>query len=369
VPVSPNDILTENAAIRLAGDDSIVCEADGVSVVLGNEAMVILAEPRDGLDVSGVWSSRRFHLNGPFVDDVGVRLFGHPPTSPQWSWAERRDVRPIHLLTRLPSGCLYLGIGKPGQGDYRDGVLFSAKLTIDPELTNDLLDRVRPSTEPNALPDLMWLASVKSSPTTALKQFVEGWIPETAEDLGDLATNTWDLPAPLAEFYRLARRRPTLLGRQNFIRRPEEWEAADDGLVLFGDENQGCFAWLFSPSQADPEVWIDRDGKGLRREHEPMSGFLLQFALYETMMNAHYTALCSELSAEHVTDVTAALTPLPWEPWRWPNDSTRFFVAPGIVATVTQRRNGNFSVWAGAVHRAVLRPFGALGIPWTRFDG
>ncbi|MDG4808730.1 hypothetical protein O7634_18450 [Micromonospora sp. WMMD1120] len=369
MPVTPNDIMTESAAIRLAGDDLVVHEADGASVVLGRDASVIIANARDGLDVTGVWSSQEFHLHGPFAEDVGVRLFGHSPTSPRWGRAEQRDVRPIHLLARLPTGCLYLGFGKPAQGHYSDGVLFSAALMIDPELTGDVLDRVRPSTEPAALPDLTWLANVRSAPATALRQFVEGWVPATAEDLGEFAASGWTVPEPLAAFYRLARRRPALLGQQNFLRRPEKWRLAHNGLIEFGHENQGGFVWLFDPSDDDPAVLIDQDDYGLRPEHERMSGFLVKFAVYETMMNAHYLALSNELGAEHVELVTAGLTPVPWEPWRWPNDSTRFFVAPGLIAEVTDSWHGEFSVWIGAAHRSVLRPLGGLGIPWRRFDG
>lgn len=117
-------------------------------------------------------------------------------------------------------------------------------------------------------------------------------------------------------------------------------------------------------------VWLDECGHEPRREHQPMSGFLLQFALYETMMNAPYKAWHANLAAEHVKALTAALTPVPWEPWRWPNDSTRFHVAPGLIAETTDNSgHGNTSVTVGAVHRSVLRPLGRLGIPWTGFDG
>ncbi|MFF5257947.1 hypothetical protein ACFY4C_03305 [Actinomadura viridis] len=369
MPVNPNDLLTKGAAMRLAGDNVIGCETDGASVLLGDAAMVIIADPRDGLDVSGVWNSRRFHLHGPLIDDVGVRLFGHPPDSPEWSWAQRPDTRPVHLLIELPEGCVYLGVGKPGQARYENGCLAYAALTIEPELPPKLLDRVRPPTEPETMPNLDWLTHMSASPLEALTQFVEGWIPETHQDLGKFVAARWDVPEPLAVFYRLARHRPALLGVQNRLRPPHAWRERHDGLIAFGDENQGGFTWLFDPTRPDPEIWIDQDGYNLRREHQPMSGFLLQFALYEAMMNAPYKALRADLAAEHVDTLTAALTPVPWEPWRWPNDSTLFYVAPGVIAETTDQWHGNTSAWVGAVHRSVLRPLGRLGIPWTHFDG
>ncbi|MFJ5779112.1 hypothetical protein [Streptomyces sp. NPDC093094] len=369
MPVNPNDLLTEGAATRLAGDNVVGCETEGACVLLGDSAVVIIADPQDGPDVSGVWNSRRFHLHGPLADDVGVRLFGHPPDSPEWSWNQRPDTRPVHLLTRLPEGCVYLGIGKPGQAGYTDGCLDHAALTIEPELTPELLNRVRPPAEPETLPNLDWLTHMTTRPLEALTQFVEGWIPETHQDLGTFAAAPWEVPRPLAVFHRLARHRPSLTGVQNRLRPPHAWREKHDGLIAFGDENQGGFTWLFDPSRPDPDVWIDQDGYELRREHQPLSGFLLQFALYETMMNAPYNALRADLAAEHVATLTAALTPVPWEPWRWPNDSTRFYVAPGVIAETTDQWHGNTTAWVGAVHRSALRPLGQLGIPWTDFDG
>lgn len=369
MPVNPNDLLTEDAAIRLAGGNVIGCETDGASVMLGDAATVIIADPLDGLDVSGVRNGRRFHLHGPLADDVGVRLFGYLPDSLEWSWTKGSDARPVHLLTRLPEGCVYLGVGKPAQAGYANGCLTYAALTIEPELAPELLDRVRPPSEPETLPNLDWLAHMTARPLEALTRFVEGWFPETYQDLGELVAAPWNVPEPLAVFYRLARHRPALLGVQNRLRPPHRWRERHDGLIAFGDESQGGFIWLFDPSHPDPEVWIDQDGYELRREHRPMSGFLLQFALYEAMINAPYKALRTDLAAEHVDKLTAALTPVPWEPWRWPNDSTRFYVAPGMIAETTDQRHGNTSAWVGAVHRSVLRPLGQLGIPWTDFDG
>lgn len=119
-------------------------------------------------------------------------------------------------------------------------------------------------------------------------------------------------------------------------------------------------------------MWVDQDDHGLRLEHQPMSGFLLQFALYEAIVNAPYHAHSTDLTAEEVEKATAELTLLPWEPWRWPNDSTRFFATHGMIAEVTYNdfaKRGDFSMVVGAAHRRVLRPLGTLGIPWSNFDG
>ncbi|WP_232383166.1 hypothetical protein [Actinomadura violacea] len=159
--------------------------------MLGDAATVIIADPLGGL---GVWNGRRFHLRGPLVDDVGVCLFGHLPDSPEWSWTQRPGARPVHLLTRLPEGCPYLGVGKPAQAGYANGCLTYATLTIEPEPTPELLDRVRPPAEHETLPNLDSLVHMTASPLEALTQFVEGRIPETCQDLGEFVAAPWDVP-------------------------------------------------------------------------------------------------------------------------------------------------------------------------------
>jgi hypothetical protein len=92
----------------------------------------------------------------------------------------------------------------------------------------------------------------------------------------------------------------------------------------------------------------------LVREHEPLSGFLLQFALYETMMNLPYGAFLQNAVPGAVERLTGLWSPLPWAPWHWPNDSTRFFVAPGLIATVSQDTYSGCTVMARAVHRSLV---------------
>ena len=170
--MKPLELIDEDDAIRLAGADADIHQGSGVVVVLGDDAVVIVSDPQDGLELSGVRSRRDFRLHGPFPYDVGVRFFGHPPTSPHWCWGQHRDVRPFHLFTRLPDGCLYLGVGKPYRGGFDEHALRSADLRIAPELALEVLDRVLPPTEPSELPGLEWLGLVSDAPMLALESFV-----------------------------------------------------------------------------------------------------------------------------------------------------------------------------------------------------
>ncbi|MFH9953839.1 hypothetical protein ACH4OX_06440 [Streptomyces roseolus] len=151
------------------------------------------------------------------------------------------------------------------------------------------MNRGRPPAEPEALPNLDWLAYVTAGPLEALTRFAEGWVPETCQDPGMFAAAPWAVPGQLAVFYRPARHRPALFAVQNRLRLPRAWRAKNGGLIAFGDESQAVFTWLFDPSRPDPDVWIDQDGYEPRREHQRLSGFLLRFALYEAMMKGPTT--------------------------------------------------------------------------------
>ncbi|MER7209191.1 hypothetical protein ABT340_19185 [Streptosporangium sp. NPDC000239] len=171
MPLNPNGLLTEGAAVRLAGDNVVDCQTGGVSVLLGDAATVVIADPRDGLDVSGVWNSRRFHLHGPFVDDVGVRLFGHPPTPPDGTGptpggGAGPSADPAAGRSHIP------GSRQARAGRVHERRLSCAALTIEPELTPELLDRVRPSAEPETVPNLDWLTRMTTRPLEALTRFV-----------------------------------------------------------------------------------------------------------------------------------------------------------------------------------------------------
>lgn len=358
--MQPVDVIDEDEAIRLAGADAVAHRAQGVVVTVGDDAVVIVADPQDGLESSGVWTRTRFRLHGPFPYDVGVRFFGRPPTSPYWSWAQRGDVRPVHLSTRLPEGCLYLGTGKAFHGGFDEHALYSVDLGIEPELTLEVLDRVLPPTDPGRLPGVEWLDLIPIAPLLALESFVTAWVPENGGSVE--AVEFSGVPAALVEYYRLAQTRPALLGVQNRLLLVAGWAAGrrDVGMLEFAYENQGGHAWLLDPSESDPTVWIDDGGYtwDMLPEREPLSGFLLQFALFETMISAPHTGFGRLMDVEQARDLTASLRAVPLRPWRWPADPSSMFVAPGVIAQVAETGDGTCEFWVGGLHRSVLRSLG-----------
>ncbi|MEV5920060.1 hypothetical protein AB0N42_20535 [Streptomyces pseudogriseolus] len=338
----------------------------GASVVMGPAAMLIIAEASGAPARSGVWNAERFRLIGPAPAPVTERLMGAP-------WGVDERASPIHIAVRVEGEALYLGTARVRQAGTTDGVLTDCELRLEAPLSRELLDRVRPPLPPGHVPDLRWLGNVNGDRETALEQFVTGWYPTedaTESPVGDSASR---LPGGLRQLYRLAKQRPGALGTQNKIL-PEPDLLTDHlgEMLVFGVENQGGFfwslPWTLEEPEADPTVWFrELDGQ-LIAEQEALSGFLIQFSLYEASMGAEYLALPRELTAPQVEQLTGALHLVPLRPF-WPWAPTRFYVAPGLVMHVSSEDGEAFHAWAGATHRSALNPLADLPVDWNRFDG
>ncbi|MEU3183973.1 hypothetical protein ABZ707_07145 [Streptomyces sp. NPDC006923] len=106
-------------------------------------------------------------------------------------------------------------------------------------------------------------------------------------------------------------------------------------------------------------------------EEEPLSRFLLQFALEEATLSAVHQARCGNLPRHLLPALESCLRRVPLRPFLAPADApTDFLVAPGLVATVGPSGDaGKVDVSIGAQHRGSLGPLDRLDIPWRRFDG
>jgi hypothetical protein len=176
------------------------------------------------------------------------------------------------------------------------------------------------------------------------------------------------------QLYRLAQHRPRCLGVQNRILPVAKHQTDPKGeMLVFGEENQGGFfwslLWTLDGPEADPTVWFREYDEPPIAEQEPLSGFLIQFSLYEASMGADYVARSCQLTAQQVDLLTERLLPVPLRPFR-PGAPTRFYVAPGLVLHVSDGGGDNgFSAWAGATHRSALAPLADVPIEWDQFDG
>ncbi|MFE4826258.1 hypothetical protein [Streptomyces sp. NPDC056672] len=338
----------------------------GAGVVIGPVGMVIVAEAGDAPASSGVWSAEEVRLIGPAPAPVTERLMGSPRGVDESSL-------PIHIAVRVEGGVLYLGTARVSQAGTSDGVLTDCELRFEAPLSRELLNRVRPPLPPEHLPGLEWLRNVNGDRAAALEQFVSGWYP-TADATESLVSDSVSrLPGGLRQLYRLAKRRPGVLGIQNRILPEPDLHTDHVGeMLVFGVENQGGFfwslLWTLEGPEADPTVWFREFDEEPIAEQEPLSGFLLQFSLFEASMGADYLALTRKLTAPQVEQLAEALHLVPLRPF-WPWAPKHFYVAPGLVMHVSSEDREAFDVWAGATHRSALDPLADLPVDWNRFDG
>lgn len=386
MPVARLAVVGENEALACAGDRPRVRVAGEVTYASGRAGTVIIVTAGDGPARDGVWSADRFRLLGPVPRRVAARLRRTPGSLLS---------RPIHLFVRLAGeaagaagagGCLYLGESSPVMLEYGPtGGLAGCELAIRPPLDRRTLERVRPRAQVPEPPSLDWLDGLGGDRTAALREFLTGWHPADPPPAAPPASGSPPgdspadspavdhrpaIPAPLAELHRYAAAVPDVLGVQNRLLAGAELQADDDhdGLLVIGTENQGACRWLVDPAGADPTVWLVEPGSGRVAEREPLSGFLVQFCLFEAALGGPYTASAIDLPRGSLERLTRGMRKVPLRPWRWPADPTGFFVAPGLVACVSDTGDG-FEVWVGARHRSFLGPLAELGDVWEHFDG
>ncbi|MET7813858.1 hypothetical protein ABZT26_23750 [Streptomyces sp. NPDC005395] len=370
MPLTRLAMVDESAALALAGANVQLYTAGGAKVALGAAATVIVSGAQDELAVSGVWDEREFRLYGPAPAAIVSRLTGPLPFTP----TEPEHGLPIHVFVRLDGGCVYVGVVQPGGCEWTEDELVQCELWIEPPLSSEVLERVRPRSEPPALPGLDWLQYVNADRVRAVELFVTGWYPAT-EAHRPASEVSVPVPHALAEFYRLACERPAILGCQNrILPQPEQSAGSDGERTVIGVENQGGFHWsvLWSADfvESDPAVWVTVDGRSEpHTEHESLSGFLLQFSLHEAAMSAPYWATIDRMSRSLVAELRSMLRPVPLKPFLSPVSPIDFLVAPGLVAHIHDRGNDEVSVWISAIHRSALTPLGELDLPWRSFAG
>lgn len=299
-PIPLMSLLNDMQALALSGDattsDSYTFGSN--TAVIGSAGTVIIVEAGDALNRSSVWNAEEVRLLGPAPTPVRERLVDRPG---EWGTSDAR--LPVHLMARLPQGLVYLGTGtvaqagtelRPGHAEH---ILTDCVLRLDTALSRPDLDRVRPVLPPPDLPGLEWLSNVNRDRRTALEQFLTGWYPAMSEALEtpSVQAPALDLPEGLRYFYHLSQRHPDALGVQNRILPAAKLGTDHDGLIVFGEENQGGFVWAMARTPdgpaADPTVWFRGYDEPPVAEQEPLSGFLLQFALFEAAMGADYLAL------------------------------------------------------------------------------
>jgi hypothetical protein len=77
---------------------------------------------------------------------------------------------------------------------------------------------------------------------------------------------------------------------------------------------------------------------------------------------------CRKAGCELLDRFVADLVPVPLRPMRVPEDPTRHWVAPGLVATAADDGEGGIWLTVGSRQRSALRPLRSR-LDWEQFNG
>lgn len=353
------DVIEEGDAGAMAGANPSLFQAGGASVVVGGDAVVVIADPNDDPLLSGVKGEFTFALYGPAPVELQSAIFNDS------------TGRSILLFVRIDSGCMFVGNGILAQGELGHDRFVSCHFDIEPALERQTLDTVRPVAVPNGLPGMAFVK--ESSAEGFVRRFAADWIPEVAGAGFDVEAGWPDaVPDSIAAYLQVARHRPSLLGSENKIIPPSRWTVDEtSSLAVFAYAVDGEVRWLLDPTDPDPLIWVADGTKNPYMDgQERVGSFLAKFAVFETMSDLPYVAWCPDAPAGATEAVTSRFSSLGLGPWRLPHRRVFFHGAPGLlVATTEEEDTGKISMRVGAVHRHPMRPLAEMGIPWLGFSG
>jgi hypothetical protein len=148
------------------------------------------------------------------------------------------------------------------------------------------------------------------------------------------ATQRRPMPASLREFYEFAGNWPGVIVQNRLLPPSEMW--TEDGKLVFYVENQGVDIWATAPTETpDAPVWVRENDPGESWfEEEPLSRFLLQLVVYETIMGAREGAMAAWLPLAEMEQLSRRVHELPLAPWHRPLYPTRFYAGERVLLTV-----------------------------------
>jgi len=207
--------------------------------------------------------------------------------------------------------------------------------------------------------DLLW-----NPDESSLREFLVRWHGERKPTYGLPRGDLENIPLPesLRDFYEFAGRWPGVMAENGPLRfRPPTELVSEEGKVIFCVENQGVYFWSTSPEGEDPPVWgrFGEAGENWFVEEEPLSRFLLQSVIFQTVLLAGEGASVAWLEAKQLERVLRPLRALPLGDWRWPAYPTRFYAGHrGVLAVSSPNRapddGDQVSVWIAAQDPAAL---------------
>jgi hypothetical protein len=318
--------------------------------------------------VSGFTSASRFVWVAdrpyPFPsDDPHGRTFFLPPEL-------RRPVplndRPIHLCVRRAGDVSYVYVGELGRSYGWGSAGFGyADFPLSPPLASRVwaelgglrLDELDSTALDADLARLGGATTVQDR-LEVLRRLVEYWhgAIAPADGLADEELPA-ALPLPLRWWYRLAGRRPGLLGG-GYLIAPARLRPTENGRVMFLCDSESGSAWLTLPAGDDPPVWASNVG-GPLGEIGPLSECLIQACVYAAVTGAPYTGRASRVSEEDMARLSAVVARVPLSSGSWPGD-VHFHCAGG--AALMACRDDQAAAWRRYAVDVGARSEGPLGM-------
>ncbi|MGI5326917.1 hypothetical protein [Actinomadura nitritigenes] len=377
-------IIGADAAYQLAGPGTQRSVAGGVQVLMRPDGTAILiTEAPERLEHH--WQAREVVLPWqPAAFDEHTALL-----------LERFDDLRCRVLLWLPEGLADLGWGRGSLRSNHPLPGRAAIITLDGPVDWEELDLQRSLLVPLAEPaPVGWLEHALSDRRRAVREFAAGWFPRRlrpARRPEFQAPPQIAVPSVLADFYRLAHHHPDLLGRRyhgGFLYPSAELEVDQSGRIRLGGDGDHGPGWRLAPGGDDPsvlavqheEIRDDRDGwlSGIHqrapwREREPLSGVLLQFALYAAAAFAPYRGVASTLTRRQALALLDGWQRVPLQPLLAEWEPVTFAVAPGRIACLYPGPPEHSApdvddCWLSiaATHPGLLNP---LDIDWHTFTG
>ncbi|WP_329028195.1 hypothetical protein [Streptomyces sp. NBC_00690] len=122
-------------------------------------------------------------------------------------------------------------------------------------------------------------------------------------------------------------------------------------------------------TRSRPTVWFREFNEEPIPEQEPLSGFLIQFSLFEASMGAEYLALPRKLTAPQVEQLTEALHLVPLRPSGPGHLPTSMWPPASSCMSATRTAKHSMPGQVPPTEAPWARWPTSSAIGWNRFDG
>lgn len=154
-------------------------------------------------------------------------------------------------------------------------------------------------------------------------------------------------PPPIAQLFRRVGGAGAL-GAQNRLLAPSALRL-DEGLLVFGEENQGVCEWGCEPGGDDPAVSIRFPPDGWLPEGLGLSMFLLRFVVVELVLSAPVGESAACLPTAQRDRLVADMRLLPFRAAPWPDDPSLLHARGDALCFECPNGEGVHTVWVGGL--------------------